>query len=73
VYGGVVGYFGLAGDADLAIAIRTATIVGGVARVQAGAGLVADSDPELEHQESQNKAAAPLRAVAVANAMRRLQ
>lgn len=73
VYGGVVGYFGLAGDADLAIAIRTATIVGGVARVQAGAGLVADSDPDLEYEESQNKAAAPLRAVAVANAMRRLQ
>jgi anthranilate synthase component 1 len=73
VYGGVVGYFGLAGDADLAIAIRTATIVGGLARVQAGAGLVADSDPEAEHQESQNKAAAPLRAVAVANAMRRLR
>ena len=72
VYGGVVGYFGLAGDADLAIAIRTATIVGGIARVQAGAGLVADSDPESEHRESQNKAAAPLRAVAVANAMRRL-
>ncbi|HEV7742560.1 MAG TPA: anthranilate synthase component I [Pseudolysinimonas sp.] len=73
VYGGVVGYFGLAGDADLAIAIRTATIVGGMARVQAGAGLVADSDPEAEYQESQNKAAAPLRAVAVANAMRRLR
>ena len=72
VYGGVVGYFGLAGDADLAIAIRTATIVGGMARVQAGAGLVADSDPETEHAESQNKAAAPLRAIAVANAMRRL-
>ncbi|CAN5353909.1 anthranilate synthase component I [soil metagenome] len=72
VYGGVVGYFGLAGDADLAIAIRTATIVGGMARVQAGAGLVADSDPETEHIESQNKAAAPLRAVAIANAMRRL-
>jgi anthranilate synthase component 1 len=73
VYGGVVGYFGLAGDADLAIAIRTATIVGGMARVQAGAGLVADSDPQLEYEESQNKAAAPLRAVAVANAMRRLK
>jgi len=72
VYGGVVGYFGLAGDADLAIAIRTATIAGGVARVQAGAGLVADSDPASEHQEAVNKAAAPLRAVAVANAMRRL-
>jgi len=72
VYGGVVGYFGLAGDADLAIAIRTATIVGGWARVQAGAGLVADSDAASEHQEAQNKAAAPLRAVAVANAMRRV-
>ena len=73
VYGGVVGYFGLAGDADLAIAIRTATIVGGLARVQAGAGLVADSDAESEQREAQNKAAAPLRAVAVANAMRRVR
>jgi len=73
VYGGVVGYFDFAGDADLAIAIRTATIVGGLARVQAGAGLVADSDPAAEHLEAQNKAAAPLRAVAVANAMRRVR
>ena len=73
VYGGVIGYFDFAGDADLAIAIRTATIMDGVARVQAGGGLVADSVPELEFQESQNKAAAPLRAVAVANAMRRVQ
>ncbi len=73
VYGGVVGYFDFAGDADLAIAIRTATIVGGLARVQAGAGLVADSNPAAEHQEAQNKAAAPLRAVAVANAMRRVR
>ncbi|MFF2270661.1 anthranilate synthase component I [Agromyces sp. NPDC058136] len=72
VYGGVVGYFGFGGDADLAIAIRTATISGGIARVQAGAGLVADSDPLSEFEESRNKAAAPLRAVAVANAMRRL-
>ncbi len=73
LYGGVVGYFGFGGDADLAIAIRTATISGGVARVQAGGGLVADSVPESEFQESQNKAAAPLRAVAVANAMRRVE
>jgi anthranilate synthase component 1 len=72
VYGGVVGYFDFAGDLDLAIAIRTATIVGGLARVQAGAGLVADSDPASEFLESQNKAAAPLRAVAIANAMRRV-
>lgn len=72
VYGGVVGYFGFAGDADLAIAIRTATIKDGVAHVQAGGGLVLDSDPASEYQESQNKAAAPLRAVAVANAMKRV-
>jgi len=72
VYGGVVGYFGFAGDADLAIAIRTAVIMDGIARVQAGGGLVADSDPASEYQESQNKAAAPLRAVAVANAMKRV-
>lgn len=69
----MVGYFGFAGDLDLAIAIRTTTISGGVARVQAGAGLVADSDPQSEYLESQNKAAAPLRAVAVANAMRRVK
>lgn len=73
VYGGVVGYFDFAGDADLAIAIRTATIAGGLARIQAGAGLVADSDPDAEHLESRNKAAAPLRAVAIANAMRRVR
>lgn len=72
VYGGVIGYFDFAGDADLAIAIRTATIMDGVARVQAGGGLVADSVPRSEFQESQNKAAAPLRAVAIANAMRRV-
>jgi anthranilate synthase component I len=69
-YGGVVGYFGFAGDLDLAIAIRTATIARGVAHVQAGAGVVADSDPVAEQQESRNKAAAPLTAVAVANALR---
>jgi anthranilate synthase component 1 len=73
VYGGVVGYFGFAGDVDLAIAIRTATIMGGTAYVQAGGGLVADSDPASEFLESQNKAAAPLRAVAVADAMRRVR
>jgi anthranilate synthase component 1 len=73
LYGGVVGYFGFGGDADLAIAIRTATIRDGVARVQAGGGLVADSDPASEFEESQNKAAAPLRAVAIANAMSRVR
>jgi len=73
LYGGVVGYFGFAGDLDLAIAIRTMSISHGIARVQAGAGLVADSDPATEHQEAQNKAAAPLRAIAVANAMSRVE
>ncbi len=72
LYGGVVGYFGFSGDVDLAIAIRTATISRGVARVQAGAGIVADSNPASENDESHNKAAAPLRAVAVANRMRRV-
>jgi anthranilate synthase component 1 len=71
-YGGVVGYFGFSGDADLAIAIRTATLIDGVALVQAGAGVVADSDPASEYRETLQKAAAPLRAVAVANAMKRV-
>nr|WP_245190095.1 anthranilate synthase component I [Leucobacter exalbidus] len=69
VYGGVVGYFGLGGAADLAIAIRTATIKDGIAMVQAGAGIVADSVPESEDAECQSKAAAPLRAVAIANSL----
>lgn len=72
VYGGVVGYFGLGGAADLAIAIRTATIKDGVAMVQAGAGIVADSVPESEDAECQSKAAAPLRAVAIANSLTRV-
>lgn len=72
VYGGVVGYFGFAGDLDLAIAIRTAIIAGGVAHVQAGAGLVLDSDPASERRETENKAAAPLRAIAIANSLRRV-
>jgi len=72
LYGGVVGYFDFAGNLDLAIAIRTTTISDGIARVQAGAGLVAESDPETELLESQNKAAAPLRAIAIANSIRRV-
>lgn len=70
VYGGVVGYLDFAGDLDLAIAIRTALLADGVARVQAGGGVVADSMPEAEWTESWNKATAPLKAVAVADAMR---
>ncbi len=70
LYGGVVGYLDLAGDMDLAIAIRTALIRDGVAHVQAGAGIVADSVPEREHEECRNKAAAVLRAVATASTLR---
>jgi len=66
VYGGVVGYFDLAGDMDTAIAIRTAVIADGRASVQAGAGLVADSDPETEYVETRNKAAAVVRAIKLA-------
>jgi anthranilate synthase component 1 len=69
VYGGVVGYFDFAGNADLAIAIRTAFIRDGVARVQAGAGLVLDSVPATEFEETVNKAGAPARAVTAANGM----
>ncbi|MFC7406786.1 anthranilate synthase component I [Georgenia alba] len=70
IYGGVVGYFDLAGNADLAIAIRTAVISGGRATVQAGAGVVADSDPATEWVETRNKAAAVVRAIRVANGLR---
>ena len=70
LYGGVVGYFDFAGNADLAIAIRTAFIRDGVARVQAGAGLVLDSDPKTEYAETIAKAGAPVRAVLAANAMK---
>ncbi|GAA1847222.1 anthranilate synthase component I [Microlunatus capsulatus] len=66
LYGGVVGYLDFAGDADAAIAIRTALLKDGTAYVQAGGGIVADSDPPTEDQESQNKAAAVIRAVSVA-------
>ena len=70
LYGGVVGYLDFAGDVDTAIAIRTAVLRDGKAYVQAGAGLVADSDPSSEDEECRNKAAAVLRAVAVANTLR---
>jgi anthranilate synthase component 1 len=69
VYGGVVGYFDFAGNADLAIAIRSAFIRDGRAYVQAGAGLVLDSVPESEYLETVAKAGAPLRAVFAANSI----
>ncbi len=70
LYGGVVGYLDFAGDLDVAIAIRTALVRGGRAYVQAGAGIVADSDPASEHTECRNKATSALRAIAVAESMR---
>ena len=72
-FGGVVGYFDFAGNADLAIAIRTAILRDGVAHVQAGAGIVLDSDPVSEFEETRTKAAAPLRAVAEASALKRVR
>ena len=58
VYGGAVGYLGFGGDMDTCIAIRTIAMRDGVAYLQAGAGIVADSDPAEEHQECVNKLAA---------------
>jgi len=70
LYGGTVGYFGFGGDLDMAIAIRTALIRDGRAYVQAGAGIVADSDPAAEERETQSKAAAVLAAIAAAETLR---
>jgi anthranilate synthase component 1 len=70
LYGGTVGYVDARGDMDMAIAIRTAVLHDGRAYVQAGGGLVADSDPETEQAECENKAAAVLRALAAAATLR---
>ncbi len=72
LYGGTVGYLDFAGDLDMAIAIRTAVIRDGVAHVQAGGGVVADSVPAAEHRESVDKSMAVLRAVATASGLRPL-
>jgi anthranilate synthase component 1 len=66
IYAGAVGYLGFHGDMDLAIAIRTAVVKGGTLHVQAGAGIVADSDPQSEWEETRNKARAVLRAAELA-------
>ena len=62
VYSGCIGYFGANGDMDTAIALRTGVIKDKVLYVQAGCGVVADSDPEYEYQETINKARALIRA-----------
>ncbi len=69
LFGGVVGYFDFQGNSDLAIAIRTAFIRDGIARIQAGAGIVLDSVPQSEYAETKAKAAVMLKAIAAANAM----
>ena len=66
-YGGAIGYFLPGGDFDVAIAIRTAVAWGGQYTVMAGAGIVADSDPAAEAQETRNKAAAALAAIRAAH------
>jgi anthranilate synthase component 1 len=68
IYGGGIGYIDLAGDVDLCIAIRTLVFTGGRAHVQAGAGVVADSVPATEHEETRTKAMALLSAVRAAEA-----
>ncbi len=67
-YAGAVGYFSLSGNMDTAITIRTIALKDGVAYVQAGGGVVADSDPEAEYEETLHKAQALLRAIEDAEA-----
>ena len=68
-YGGAVGYFDFSGNMDTCIAIRTVVLDGDAAYVQAGGGIVADSVPEDEFQETLNKATAMLRAIRMAEMM----
>ena len=66
IYGGAVGYFSFSGNMDLAIAIRTLVIRDGQVHLQAGAGIVADSDPATEYQETVNKAMGVVKAIEAA-------
>jgi len=63
IYGGAVGYFSFSGNMDMAIAIRTLVVKDGKVHLQAGAGIVADSDPAAEYQETVNKAMAVVKAI----------
>ena len=62
IYAGAIGYFSASGAMDTCIALRTAIVKDGTMYVQAGGGVVADSDPEAEYQETVNKARALFRA-----------
>jgi anthranilate synthase component 1 len=66
VYAGAVGYFSFTGNTDTAIALRTLVVKNGRVYIQAGGGVVADSDPAAEYEESVNKARAMVRALAAA-------
>jgi anthranilate synthase component 1 len=66
IYAGAVGYLGFHGNMDVAIALRTAVVKNGTLYVQAGGGIVADSQPASEWQETQSKARALLRAAEMA-------
>ena len=66
IYGGAVGYFSFSGNMDLAITIRTLVIKDGMVHLQAGGGVVADSDPAAEWQETVNKAMAARKAIEIA-------
>jgi anthranilate synthase component 1 len=67
VYGGAVGYVDFSGNMDTCIALRMLLLKDGVAYIQAGGGIVADSEPEREWEESMNKAQALIRAVRFAH------
>jgi anthranilate synthase component 1 len=69
VYSGMVGYFDHAGNTDGAIAIRSALIKGGMAHVHAGAGIVYNSNPEAEYEETRNKSKSILKAIKIAQKM----
>jgi anthranilate synthase component 1 len=71
IYGGAIGYVDFVGNLDTCIAIRTAVIKDGKAYVQAGAGIVADSNPTSEDEECLNKAAAVLTAISMANQLKK--
>jgi anthranilate synthase component 1 len=73
LYAGTVGYVDASGDMDMAIAIRTAVLHQGRAYVQAGAGIVADSDPATEEAETRHKARAVLSAIATAEGLKEVR
>jgi anthranilate synthase component 1 len=73
IYSGAVGYLGFNGDMDVAIAIRTAVVKDGVLHAQAAAGVVADSDPLAEWQETRHKTAAMLKAASLCEATAAVQ